>query len=420
MRFDTLDAWLDWQQQLHPRAIDLGLERIASVWRSLGAPRIAETVITVAGTNGKGSTVAAYEAWLGAYGLRCGSYTSPHILRYNERIRIDGTAVEDERLIEAFDAIDQARGDTPLTYFEFGALAALWLFARESLSHAILEVGLGGRLDAVNIIDADLAHITPIGLDHQAWLGNDRETIGAEKAGILRPGQDVVYNDPQPVASIVERAESLGCDLRLAGRDYSMRIDADGQHHWRGRDLACEYRSPLPGRHQAWNLGGVFAGLEALGLLRDAGDCRGFEALHNPGRLQKLLERPFALWVDVGHNEDAARVLADFLRRNRPAGRVVLLLGMLEDKDPARFLSLLREQIDDLWLLGLEGDRGLDAEALAGRLESEAEYPRFPSAAAALDHALSTLGNQDILLATGSFLTVEAVMRALEAANAAG
>ncbi len=411
MRFDTLDGWLDWQQQLNPRAIELGLERVSEVWQRLGAPAIAGRVITVAGTNGKGSTVAAYETWMRAHGLRCGSYTSPHILRYNERIRIDGVPVSDERLIEAFDAIDSARGDIPLTYFEFGTLAALWLCAAESLDFGLLEVGLGGRLDAVNIIDADLAHITPIGLDHQAWLGDDRETIGGEKAGILRAGGLAVYNDPRPVDRILQRCEALGCDLRLAGRDYQNRMD-DDLLHWQGRRLSCSLRSPLTGAHQAWNLGGVLAGLEALGLLYEASDCHGFESLSNPGRLQRIDGLPFRLWVDVGHNTDAARAIAAFLEGSK-AGRRVLLLGMLEDKDPRGFVEALGDTVDAVWLLDLEGARGLGSDALAERLGRPGATPRFGNARAALDHALSTLGNQDILLAAGSFLTVEAVLRAL-------
>jgi len=417
MRFDRLEDWLDWQQALNPRAIDLGLERIGRVWQALGAPRLARRIITVAGTNGKGSTVAAYEAWLGARGLRCGSYTSPHILRYNERIRIDGEPLPDPALMRAFDAIDRARGEIPLTYFEFGALAAFWLFAEQNLDFALLEVGLGGRLDAVNIIDADLAHITPIGLDHQAWLGDDRESIGREKAGILRRGQMVVYNDPEPVGSIMERAAELGCRLSLAGRDYHNHADDAGGLDWRGRNAACRLRSPLPGWHQAWNLGGVLAGLEALGLLQQSADCRGFEGLRHPGRLQCLQQRPHELWVDVGHNADAARALAAFLRDRAGTGRRVLLLGMLEDKDPAAFVAALKPAVDALWLLGLPGDRGLAAGELARRLALPAGTPTFERAESALDHALSTLGNQDILLAAGSFLTVEAVMRALDGAH---
>ncbi len=414
MRFDRLDAWLDWQQRLNPRSIDLGLERVRRVWHRLGAPKIAERVITIAGTNGKGSTLASYEAWFHGRGFTSGSYSSPHILRYNERIRRDGEAVSDPDILRAFDAIDRARGDTALTYFEFGTLAALWLMAEAPPDFALLEVGLGGRLDAVNMIDADLAHITPIGLDHQAWLGDDRETIGGEKAGILRPGQPAVYNDPRPVRSIIERAEALGCDLRLAGRDYRIDQLDDEQGLWQGRMLSCHYASPLPGRHQVWNLGGVLAGLEALGLLNEAEDCDGFQGLSNPGRLQCLQRQPFELWADVGHNPDAARALADFLQ-SRPPGRRVLLLGMLEDKQPQAFLDALGDPVDEVWLLGLEGERSLDAAALDQRLGGG--HRHFATARAALDHALSCLGNQDILLAAGSFLTVEAVMRALDGAS---
>ena len=196
MRFNSLDQWLEWQTVLHGKAIDLGLERVQQVAVRLGVGKIAGQVITVAGTNGKGSTVAAYENWLRQAGFSVASYTSPHLLKYNERIKYNLQPVTDTTLCAAFEAVEDARGDTSLTYFEFGTLAALYLFQQWQPDYVILEVGLGGRLDAVNIIDADLVHLTPIGIDHQAWLGEDREQIGFEKAGVLRDGISVVLNDP--------------------------------------------------------------------------------------------------------------------------------------------------------------------------------------------------------------------------------
>jgi dihydrofolate synthase/folylpolyglutamate synthase len=194
MRFHTLDEWLDWQIQLHSKSIDLGLERVSEVASRLQISHIAKYVITVAGTNGKGSTVACYENWLSRAGYSVASYTSPHLLRYNERIRLDLKMIADEPLCEAFEAVEQARQGTALTYFEYGTLAAFWLIQRHNPDYAILEVGLGGRLDAVNIIDADLVHLTSIGIDHQGWLGDSREKIGFEKAGVLRQGIRVVCN----------------------------------------------------------------------------------------------------------------------------------------------------------------------------------------------------------------------------------
>ncbi|HHB12804.1 MAG TPA: bifunctional tetrahydrofolate synthase/dihydrofolate synthase, partial [Chromatiales bacterium] len=234
MRFSTLEEWLRWQERLHPRAIDLGLERVASVWRRLDAPLEGITVVTVAGTNGKGSTIALLEAILEQAGISTGSYTSPHLVRYNERIRLDGEPVADETLLEAFDAVDRARGERLLTYFEFGTLAALWILSRQRVEVALLEVGLGGRLDAVNILDADLAMITSIDLDHQAWLGDDREVIGREKAGIFRPGRPAVFSAPDMPASVGEVAAALGTPLHRHGVHFHLAERGEGWSWWSG------------------------------------------------------------------------------------------------------------------------------------------------------------------------------------------
>ena len=216
MRFATLEGWLTWQESLNPKTIDLGLERTRQVWQRLVPPDLSSsTVISIAGTNGKGSTVALFEAIFKQAGYRTGSYTSPHLLRYNERIRLDGEPVEDQQIIDAFQATDEARKDVPLTYFEFGTLAALLVFAREKPEVVLLEVGLGGRLDAVNIIDADVSVVTSIGLDHQEWLGHDRETIGREKAGIFRPGRPAVFSGSDMPASIADQARMLQTHLYI-------------------------------------------------------------------------------------------------------------------------------------------------------------------------------------------------------------
>lgn len=418
MRFDSVDQWLQWQMDLHTRAIDLGLERVREVGSRLGLERIAPRVITVAGTNGKGSTVAAYEFWLQRNGYRVASYTSPHLLRYNERIKLNTTPVEDRELCAAFAAVEDARGDTSLTYFEFGTLAALHLMQKWRPDFALLEVGLGGRLDAVNIIDAGLAHLTPIGLDHEAWLGDTREKIGFEKAGILRPGIDVIINDREPPQSVLQEVERLGCnDLRI-GRDYD--IEALDQRTFNWRSAARELRvvSPLAGAHQQDNLAGVIAGLSRLIDLEGLDDQRlgaGFDGLTLAGRFQRV---PAALncrlFVDVGHNADAAASLAANIEALRPRGRVVVVLGMLADKRPDRFVEILDPAVDEWWLLSLDGERGQSAVELAGRVNQRLRPHRLcDDISTVLDHALSSLGDQDIMLVTGSFVSVEQLLRAL-------
>ena len=418
MRFDHLQGWLDWQQTLNPKSIDLGLERVRKVFKRLNLPAIGGRVISVAGTNGKGSTVAYYEAWLTHAGYRVASYTSPHILRYNERIRLNRQAVTDDALCRAFHAIDRARGDIALTYFEFGTLAALYLMAEFEPDVAILEVGLGGRLDAVNIIDADLAHITPIGLDHQDWLGDTRELIAAEKAGILRQHALAVINMPDVPASLQQRLQQLHCQASILNQHYHLRPLDDGQIEWSNSNRRLRFKPPLAGLHQGLNIAGVLAGLEALDLLQDKSEAQivaGFADTRCPGRLQRLAtDFPFSLWVDVGHNVDAAVALAQAIQQMQPSGRVVVLLGMLEDKDSEAFVQAMANAVDEWWLLALDCDRGQSAQQLAQKLPDDiTPAALFDDADAALQHAVSSLDNQDILLAAGSFMTVEAVLNSV-------
>ena len=417
MRFDSLDGWLDWQQTLNPRTIDLGLDRVLEVYQRMALGRLAGRVISVAGTNGKGSTVAAYEHWLHHNGFCVASYTSPHLLRYNERIKIDLQMVEDQVLCDAFQRVDDARGEIPLTYFEFGTLAAFTLIAQAQPDVAVLEVGLGGRLDAVNVIDADLAHLTPIGLDHQQWLGETREQIGAEKAGILRSGGLAVCNDRDPPRSVIDAMQQQHCQTARLGVEYDFTSLDEQRFEWRDHERRLLIDQPLAGEHQAQNLSGVLAGLSLLGYLdsRDDTDInRGFSRLQCPGRLQRMpVDLPATVFIDVGHNEDAARVLARYFTRQKPRqGRMVVLLGMLADKDVRAFVSHLREVVDEWWLLGLDVDRGLSASALADRLSGSIEPTRrFDTAESAMADAVLSLNNQDILLVTGSFMTVEAVLK---------
>ena len=419
MLFESLDQWLEWQMDLHEKAIELGVDRVGRVADRLGLDRIARQVITVAGTNGKGSSVAAYENWLHRAGYSVASYTSPHLLKYNERVKHNLEPVSDAELCAAFDAVESVRDDTALTYFEYGTLAALYLIKQWQPDYAILEVGLGGRLDAVNIIDADLVHLTPIGLDHQAWLGDDREKIGYEKAGVLRAGIAVVLNDPDPPRSMLDEIERLNCRCLQYGRDFSVALQADAELLWRCQDVELRLDNVLPGSHQAHNLAGVVAGLSLLSILDsyDAAQVRDFfHGTQLAGRLQ-LLESPLAcrLYIDVGHNQDAARALASNLATlKRPGGKLVVVLGMLADKQPDLFVEPMRQEVDSWWLTTLDSDRGLSASQLASRIESMVTPEHlFDSVANALDHALSSLRNQDIMLVTGSFITVENLLRAL-------
>jgi dihydrofolate synthase/folylpolyglutamate synthase len=423
MRPNTLEQWLQWQTTLHDQAIDLGLARVREVADRLDIGKIAQRVVTVAGTNGKGSTVAAYENWLFRSGYSVASYTSPHLLKYNERIKYNLQAATDAELCAAFEAVEDARGDTALTYFEYGTLAALHFMQTRQPDFAILEVGLGGRLDAVNVIDPDLVHLTPIGLDHQAWLGDDRESIGYEKAGVLRRGVDVVLNDPDPPRSVLAEIDRLGCHCLQCGRDFRL-LEQDGtQFLWQGGDREVWLENVLLGDHQAHNLAGVVAGLSLLMPLQQYSDAAlrdGFSGTQIAGRLQTL-PSPLScrLMVDVGHNQDAARVLAQSLGQLRSAhGKVIVLLGMLQDKQPELFVEALRSTVDEWWLLSLGSERGLQAGELAARIGSQV-VPKlqFEQAGDALDHALSSLSNQDIMLATGSFLTVESLLQALSAAD---
>ncbi len=419
MRFSNLDQWLQWQTVLHDKSIDLGLDRVREVADRLGIGKIAARVITVAGTNGKGSSVAAYENWLRLAGYTVASYTSPHLLHYNERIKHNLNAIGDAELCQAFAAVEEARADTALTYFEYGTLAALYCMQRWQPDFAILEVGLGGRLDAVNLVDADLVHLTPIGLDHQAWLGEDRESIGFEKAGVLREGGAVVLNDPDPPQSVLAEIARLDCHCLRLGRDYQVVLQDDHHFLWRGGDLEYRLDNVLSGIHQVQNLAGVVAGLSLLLPLAEFSSQQlrdGFSGTRVAGRLQ-LLESPLAcrLYADVGHNQDAARVLAQNLEILKQVnGRCVVLLGMLEDKQAELFVAALESVVDDWWLLTLPSDRGLEATQLASRIESQVVAERcFERVDDALEHALSSLGNQDIMLVTGSFITVELLLRAL-------
>ncbi|MFC5741017.1 bifunctional tetrahydrofolate synthase/dihydrofolate synthase [Dyella tabacisoli] len=418
----TLAAWLVYQEQVNVRSIELGLDRVRAVWQRMGAPALARRVITVGGTNGKGSTVALLEAMLQAADLRVGCYTSPHLLRYNERVRIDGHDADDAALIASFERIEVARGEIPLTYFEFGTLAALDLFARAELDVAVLEVGLGGRLDAVNIIDADVAVVTTVDLDHMDWLGADRDQIGREKAGIARAGRPVIVGELDPPHGLLDALTAAKARIQRAGVDFLVERQSDSWH-WRHRDgLLLSLPNPaLAAPVQHANAAAAIAALHALcgmDALIPAQDfsasvTAGLLAARVPARLQLLGGDP-ALIVDVGHNPQAARALAEWLDA-QPAARVHAVYGALADKDVGGIVAALGDRIGHWHLAGLEHDtpRGLTAAALAEQLAQvlpQARFDVYPDVAAALRAARTIARPGERVLAFGSFFVAAAVL----------
>ncbi|HSR64631.1 MAG TPA: bifunctional tetrahydrofolate synthase/dihydrofolate synthase, partial [Xanthomonadaceae bacterium] len=338
----SLAEWLDYIERQHPKSIALGLERVREVAARMGVQRPATHVITVGGTNGKGSTVAFIEAIARAAGWKVGAYTSPHLLRYNERVRIDGAEVDDASLVVAFEAVEEARGETPLTYFEYGTLAALWLFQRSALDLAVLEVGLGGRLDAVNLVDPDVAVITTVDLDHQDWLGAEREAIGAEKAGIARAWKPLVLGEDAPPSSVLDRAYLIGASAIRAGCDFFFeplpRPADDGRPDgWRWREVGCELELPMPrlaAPAQLRNAATAIAALRALDVAPpEPAYAQGVATAFVPGRLQEFERDGTRIVVDVAHNPQAARELANWLGVDPPAGRTHAVFAALGDKD---------------------------------------------------------------------------------------
>jgi len=411
MRFHSLDDWLSWQESLHPNAIDLGLDRPGKVLARMGISKPAPVVISVAGTNGKGSSVALLESILLAAGYRVGCYTSPHLLRYNERIRVDGTEVEDAALCESFERIDQARGDISLTYFEFGTLAAFDLFARAGLDVAVLEVGLGGRLDAVNLIDADVVLVTAIDLDHAAWLGDNRELVAREKAGIFRADHPAVCSDPRPPQSLSAYADELGTPLYCLERDFHYAPAAE-EWSWQGPGQP-RLALPLPalrGEFQLQNAAGVLMVLDLLAerLQVSTQQMRqGLLAVHLAGRFQ-LFPGAVSEIVDVAHNPQSAEALAQNLRRLPGGGRTLAVCAMLADKDLAAVVKAMQPVVDLWYVAGLDVARGCDAASLAKVVVEVTGKPTASHAAVAeaLAQARAEAHAGDRIVIFGSFYTV--------------
>jgi len=414
----TLAGWLEYIERQHPSAIALGLERVAEARQALGI-ELGCPVFTVGGTNGKGSTSAMVSSILGCAGYKVGLYTSPHLLRYNERVRIGGREADDAALCDAFDAVERARGSLTLTYFEYGTLAAAWLFARERLDAVVFEVGLGGRLDAVNVFDADCAVLTSVAIDHIDYLGDTREAIGIEKAGIFRAGRPAVVAEPDPPATVLEAAQRIGARLFLIGRDFGYAPQGTQWSYW--GPAGKRHGLAHPALRGALQLRNASASLAALDVLRERLPVamhdvrRGLAEVALPGRFQVLPGRP-QIVLDVAHNPEAAAVLAENLATSGYARETIAVFGMLRDKDVAGVVRALAKTITRWHLATLAGPRGTAAEELAPiarEAGAAGSLSLHEDIADALRAAQGEAAENDKIVVFGSFLTVAAAMAQL-------
>lgn len=404
----SLEDWLAYMETMHPVEIDLGLDRVLIVLRKLFRSRPPARIVTVAGTNGKGSTITCLETLLRDKGRRVGAYTSPHLHRYNERIRINGSDVSDGDLTEAFSRVEVARGNVSLTYFEFGTLAAFLLLEDAGLDDWLLEIGLGGRLDAVNVLDPDLAIITSVDIDHIGFLGDNREVIGFEKAGIFRPGIAAICADPEPPSSVLQQARAQGVRLLRDGEGYHLAGDEDARRlELRGGERLSLPRSSLPA-------GSMAAALVAMSVLEPDYDISEAVAIlarvKVPGRMEYLGDHP-QVFADVGHNPHAARWLAGKINRlMNGTGQVYAVYAALADKDVEGIAGIMSAVVDGWYLAGLPVPRGLTGEALrqriTGRLPSGRTVRVFDTVSDAVAAALELAQPEDLVIIFGSFFTV--------------
>ena len=419
LRFRSIDKWLHWQESLHFTAIELGLERCRRVANNMGLLNPSYNVISVAGTNGKGSSIIMLDRILRNAGYKIGRYTSPHLLRYNERICINGNEATDTELCESFDRIDRARGDISLTYFEFGTLAALDLFRQHSVQLAILEVGLGGRLDAVNILDADISLITSIDIDHQEWLGNNRESIGREKAGIFRNLAPAICSEPNPPQSLLDCSEALGTPISILGSDYQFNLIND-TWSWSTKDTRIE-RLPRPMKYCDFQIQNASGVLMLLAKIQDEYPVstenikQGLSSFRLEGRFQ-IIPGAIPKILDVAHNRESIKALVNNLKMIPCYGKTHIILGMLKDKDHQRVIKELIEITDTWHFVSISQDRGIEAKILTselkalGRLENISEYSNVEEA---LDKIHKLSMPDDRIIITGSFYTVGAAIRYL-------
>lgn len=419
MRHTTLHDWLTWQETLHPNAIDLGLERVREVAQRMALLQPSFAIVTVGGTNGKGSTAAMLDAILRAAGYRVGAYTSPHLLRYNERVSIGGVEVEDAALVEAFARVDVARGDTSLTYFEFGTLAALDIFTSAALDVVVLEVGLGGRLDAVNVWDADVSIVTSVALDHMEWLGTDRESIAFEKAGIYRAARPAIFGEAEVPRRLREHAQNIGAQLLCYGNDFGVRETPNGWTWWGPAGERHALVAPaLRGAHQLQNAAGVLmvlASLRARLPITTAQIREGLGQVRLVGRFE-VVPGPVNVILDVAHNPHGAHALAQTLRSQNCIGRTFAVCGMLGDKDITTTLAELAPVVDAWWVAPVASARSASAEQIEHAARQVAAGKPVASCgeiAAALDQAQAEARPGDRIVVFGSFYTVAAALHNL-------
>ena len=416
-----LSDWLAWLETLSPTEINLGLERVHLVLERLDLPRPAQ-VLLIAGTNGKGSSVAMTDALLRASGRRVGAYTSPHISRYNERIVVNGIAASDAEIIAAFETVEAKRGDTELTYFEFGTLAAAVVFAAADLDVWVLEVGLGGRLDATNAIDPTASLITNVSLDHCDWLGDDIEAIAVEKAGVMRRGIPTVFGDADVPEAIRRQAEAQGATLLLAGRDFEIQVSDDREWSWRGPSGVLRELLPpgLVGEFQTGNAAAVLALIDAAGFA-DAIDAerinRVLPAITLAGRSQRLIVEGLNCdnneWlIDVAHNPAAARALANTLGSMQLSGATFAIVGLLNDKDVTGVIGPLAAHVDHWIAMTADSHRAVPANELARQISNLTRLACLVagSPAEAIEFARRSASENDRILVTGSFFTVGPVL----------
>ena len=411
MKGRSLADWLGYIERQHPQPIALGLDRVREVLLALKV-EFTCPVLTVGGTNGKGSTCAMLEAILSSAGYRTALYSSPHLVRYNERVRVAGREANDEDLCDAFATVEAARGSVSLTYFEFGTLAALWLFARSGIEALVLEVGLGGRLDAVNVIDADCAILTSVGIDHVEFLGHTREEIGREKAGIFRPGRPAVIADPHPPASVLAEIERVGAVPVLLGRDFGFAKQGTQWSYWGPAGKRSGLAHPaLRGSVQLRNASAAIAALDSLRerlpiAMKDV--RRALAEVSLPGRFQVLPGRP-QIVLDVAHNPEAAAILAANLGDGGFSPETIAVFGMLRDKDIAGVVRAVAPRITRWHLASLPGARGAESSFLKKVLfQEKIQEPIFEhaSVAEALAAARKEAAENDKIIVFGSFLTV--------------
>ncbi len=417
---DTLHGWLAHIERVHPQSIAMGLDRVRAVGDAMQlAP--ACPVIMVGGTNGKGSACMMLEAILHHAGYKVGCYTSPHLLRYNERVRIARAEADDAALARAFAVVEAARArvDVPLTYFEFGTLAAMALFLEAKLDVVILEVGLGGRLDAVNVFEPDCAMVMSVALDHMDYLGDTREKIGFEKAGIFRAGKPAIYAEAEPPQTLLDHAAKIGARLLLRGRDFDVKPAAN---HWGYQGPGgARHALPWPALRGAYQLGNAAACIAALDTLRDRlpvtmNDIRsGLLTVENPGRFQVLPGQPTII-LDVAHNPHAAQALAGSLKSLPRGGRTLAVFAMLGDKDATSVIAMLKPLVTQWFAAGIDGPRGATAESMAQKLAAAGitAVTAFEHVESALKAARETASVDDKIVVFGSFHTVSEAMQAMK------